>query len=581
MELSTTTTTTTTTIDGDRIQEYAKKLSQSNFLETLALNVAMGIHAEITKRDETLEGFSPKCVNELEKFLKEQIVDDAFYLTKAEEILNHLTIWLQAGRTEENLWKNVALDSALIFLEPLDLSNRTLDELTAMLGLASKTVPATEPQLFISTTITQILTSAPPRTACKSLLRIWDWQEDTHKNVFFRDNYSTGFVKLALKDKDPVTKEYFYFTGKAAWGIIEEFGNLGKDTAKLHCLLSAYVFQQVVPWRTEIKLAGTGKNGGTNLIDLMGWGERKDMTTSQKLLRIEQCLKLLRRLDATIKWNIGKLGCDMNSLIWDVAVERYGQRNIFTDEIDEPTEIVAFIRAGRWAEFFFNKPGKNARPPVALYEFGWISEATLKMNPYHDELAFLIAINITTESALHTNGKYTVKTVLEMVMPKNEIEVARKDHRYAGKLKQRWDKALMQLAELDWQIIYDSETYPEWLRPGSTTGKPKDCKKRIIDLLLEAGVTIKPPGKIPALIAAKKSASLPRKRKSASAAPLEWEPIQKACEAKGWTKQTVIAEKLGISQQLVSQLQRGKSISPKTAAHLKKILPKVLPELSI
>jgi hypothetical protein len=346
-------------------------------------------------------------------------------------------------------------------------------------------------------------------------------------------------------------------------------------------LLSAYVFQQAVPWRTEIKLAGTGKNGGTNLIDLMGWGERKDMTTSQKLLRIEQCLKLLRRLDATIKWNIGKLGCDMNSLIWDVAVERYGQRNIFTDEIDEPTEIVAFIRAGRWAEFFFNKPGKNARPPVALYEFGWISKSTLKMNPYHDELAFLIAINITTESAIHTNGKYTVKTVLEMAMPKNEIELTRSVKYKAQDLKQRWDKALMQLAELDWQIIYDSETYPEWLRPGSTTGKPKDCRKRIIDLLLEAGVTIKPPGKIPALIAAKKSASLPRKRKSASAAPLEWEPIQKACEAKGWTKQTAIAEKLGISQQLVSQLQRGKPISPKTAAHLRKILPQVLPELSI
>ncbi|HEY9295900.1 MAG TPA: hypothetical protein VIQ31_05920, partial [Phormidium sp.] len=99
MELS---TTTTTTIDGDRIQEYAQKLRQGNFLETLALNVAMGIHAEITKRDETLEGFSPKCVDELENFLKEQIVDDAFYLTKAEEILNHLTLWLQAGRTEEN-----------------------------------------------------------------------------------------------------------------------------------------------------------------------------------------------------------------------------------------------------------------------------------------------------------------------------------------------------------------------------------------------------------------------------------------------------------------------------------------------
>jgi hypothetical protein len=46
------------------------------------------------------------------------------------------------------------------------------------------------------------------------------------------------------------------------------------------------------------------------------------------------------------------------------------------------------------------------------------------MNPYHDELAFLIAINITTESAIHTNGKYTVKTVLEMVMPKNEIELS-------------------------------------------------------------------------------------------------------------------------------------------------------------
>ncbi|MDZ4879165.1 MAG: hypothetical protein CLLPBCKN_008603 [Chroococcidiopsis cubana SAG 39.79] len=45
------------------------------------------------------------------------------------------------------------------------------------------------------------------------------------------------------------------------------------------------------------------------------------------------------------------------------------------------------------------------------------------------------------------------------------------------------------LLKLGWQIAFDSETYPEELRPESKDKKPKGY----LDNLLDARLTIKPP----------------------------------------------------------------------------------------
>ena len=600
----------TAMIDHHRIQEYAKQLCSEREMEYILLSYVSSkfysyfqelISQSKSKAPHSYPEFfaTPELIATFKSYFSEKL-NQQFWLNLAEFILTTIESHKQSDSIidvqpdilpqmpsalvkAEQVAEEMAKHSCALYIveewiEQLNVQNLSIDELAAILGFTSKSAPVTELPLFINKSTVPIPLCSPPTSASRSMLKSWEWQEDDNNNVFFRDNYDTGVVEMFLKELDAETTKYLRLTGEAAWELVKQFGELGKDAVKLHWIISAYIFKQAEPWNTEIKLAGTGKKGGSHLIDLMGWGERKDMTIAQKLIRIERCLFLLRRLDATIKWNEGELGYDFNSLIWHIDTLRYGKRNSLTGEVDRPKELVAFIRAGRWAEFFLKKQGNNTNSRTALSALGRIAESTLKLNPYHEELEFLLALNLATDNAIHESGKYPVIRLLEKVMPKSKIEAARDIKYKAQDLKSRWDKALLRLTELGWQIEYDSKTYPAWLRPGSQAKKPKTCKHRIIEMLLSAKLTIFSPQKIPTLKAATAEPSAKPKRGSQST--LKWEPIQKACERRGWVKQTVIAQKLKISQQLVSKLKRGHPISSQTAAKLKKVLPVVLPELS-
>jgi len=64
-----------------------------------------------------------------------------------------------------------------------------------------------------------------------------------------------------------------------------------------------------------------------------------------------------------------------------------------------------------------------------------------------------------------------------------------------------WNRSLEVLLKLKrgFQIEFDQETYPEWLRPGSKSRK----KPGYFDTLLSAKITIHPPAPIPELLASK------------------------------------------------------------------------------
>ena len=134
----------------------------------------------------------------------------------------------------------------------------------------------------------------------------------------------------------------------------------------------------------------------------------------------------------------------------------------------------------------------------------------------------------------------------------------RSDKRKGYDLKQRWDNALRLLLKLKWQIQFD-ESYPEWLQPGSKATKPSDWRKmKILDWLLQAKLTIKPPDPIPELLAAKvEPKPKAQKRMPAIATGLTSDQIRKAREAKGWS-QRKLAGWLGVSNALVGYWEKGK-----------------------
>ncbi|MBD2100968.1 hypothetical protein [Leptolyngbya sp. FACHB-261] len=619
-------------VDPMRVRKYAETLRRTGtFIELVLNNIMIGIFQQGTRK---LSGKS-KTINMLQFYQEAEKLgalskmpsakltdlflnffdEEEFWLQKAEWILTRLDEW-DAGNEvpadcvlpgilsiqpdsndlregEEITWREADVTSACAFytaselLQKSNLLNCKLEEdfeefLEEFLRPRKNEKLRASPQpLFLSKSEAQVITAAPSRTAGRSLIQCHNWieqypgQEDSA--VYFPDKYSVGSIDLSIKDLNPEKQEYMLFAGKAAWGIIKQFEQFGKDAVKLHWILSAYAFQQCSnPWEISFKLYAV--HGDESLIKLMGWSNRTDLSTASKLNRIDHCLRLLRKLDATIKWDLGKVSCDMNSMIWHIDIKRYGQRNFVTGNVDNPSELEVNVQVGKWAEFFFNKHGQKAK--TALYEFGWLAKSTLKIDPYHQELAFLIAVNLTADSAIRLNGEYEVRTLLAMCLAPTEIESACRDHRLAHKLKQRWDRALGQLKNLEWTVEYNIETYPEWLRPNSESVKPKDCEHKTINLLLGAKVTIKPPGRIPALIAAKTETKTKTKTWKRKEAPpnLEWENVLKACKAMNWDKQSLIATKLGVSQPLVSQLQGGKRISPQTATKLKKVLPQVLTE---
>ncbi|MGL4884443.1 MAG: helix-turn-helix domain-containing protein, partial [Waterburya sp.] len=233
---------------------------------------------------------------------------------------------------------------------------------------------------------------------------------------------------------------------------------------------------------------------------------------------------------------------------------------------------------GLWTDSFLNKAGCEAKK--ALYQFGYLAQDILKIDPYQDDLALRLGLHLTVESRFHISGTYKVQTLLEALLPKTTINEALDDRDKARKLTNRWNYALKVLSELTraFQIEFDAATYPEELRPSSKIRKPRGY----FEQLLAAKITIHPPAPIPELLAAKtqrkqvkpKIGSSPKnvKEPTRQTITLTGTQIKNARQAKGWS-QGQLAGFLGVSQNLVSLIERDKrSINKKLRTKVGKLL---------
>ncbi|MDZ7963302.1 MAG: helix-turn-helix domain-containing protein [Aulosira sp. DedQUE10] len=262
------------------------------------------------------------------------------------------------------------------------------------------------------------------------------------------------------------------------------------------------------------------------------------------------------------------------SPLWNFDVKLKGTRNILTGNIDEPTEVYIDVSPGPWVKKCLNKEGMQEGN--AVHQFGWIVTEILKIDSYRDGLALKVATEILIMSRIklgHTNQYVRiVGHFLETVENKEKINKAREDFRKAYMLKKRWDKALSLLMEMDWDIDFDSTTYPEWLRPNSKVKKPAGRKiGKIIDLLCKAKITIKPPDSILSLLAVRAEPKRIKVKKSKER-HLTGVQIREARQAKGWN-QRYLAAKMKISQSMLAQIELDqRSLKPRIETKLRRFL---------
>ncbi len=459
------------------------------------------------------------------------------------------------------------VDSNLI--KELDLINLILTDLDKIKEIkqdnTKESIPVTDPRLTDDTLA--VPTFAAFASGITAQIRKDLWHKDASGLACFQHQAKgnpNNYIEHYITNPGDIS----VLPWNQAEQIIDKFGF---NTVKLHLIFAAHTMNQPVPWEGKFSLKAS------DVIKYLGWDKRTDLPVYDKLNEIAKAAFVLDCLLVKSVWVEGrnkKGGINASTptgRMWSVVVDPRGQLNL-EGKVEKPEEVYITVQPGLIFQSFLNKAGSRLKE--ALYQFGYLAQDILRIDPYHDELALRLAIHLTMDSRIHATGKYRVATLLEAMLPHTVIDAARSDKRKAYDLKQRWDNALKLLLQLGWQIQFD-ESYPEWLQPGNNAPKPEDWRKiKIIERLLQAKLTINPPEPIPKLLAAKvEPKPKAQKLQPATATRLTGDQIRKARVAKGWS-QRKLAGWMGVSDVLVGYWEKGKRTpSPDMEAQLRELLP--------
>lgn len=437
----------------------------------------------------------------------------------------------------------------------LGLPDLTPSELDLILGtgenIQDKLLPVTESRL--TNTALPVPSFAAFKSAITAQIRKDLWNQDSNGFAYFKHqskSNSKNYIEHYISSPGDIE----ILPLEQAEQIIDKFGF---NTVKLHLIFAAHTMNQERPWDSKFSLRAS------DVIEYLGWDKRTDLPVHQKLNEIAKTAFILDCLLVKSVWIEGrnkKGGIDASTptgRMWNVTVDPRGEQNL-EGKIEKPKEVYITVQPGLIFYNFLNKAGSQLKQ--ALYQFGYLAQDILRIDPYHDELALRLAIHLAMDSRVHVSGKYRVETLLKHFLPHTKIDAARSDTRRGYDLKQRWDNALKLLKKLSWQIQFD-ESYPSWLQPGSKFKKPNDARKmKIIEWLLQAKITIYPPQPIPELLAAKvqpKLSSPKQKKIITTVTGITSDQIRKGRNAIGWS-QRKLAGWLGVSQSLVKMWEKGK-----------------------
>jgi hypothetical protein len=457
-------------------------------------------------------------------------------------------------------------------VESFGLPSCTLSDLEKLLGLRRRLSRRATSRLDFPA-VTTLPTSIPIASSIRAQLRPDLWAQDANRAAVFQyrsksnpqnyiEHYITNPGDIAL------------LPWEAAEQIINKFGF---DTVKLQLIFAARAMEEEEPWKTTFTLRAT------DIIKLLGWDRNHSTSLPDKRNAIASTAYALSCLLVKSVWieGYGRRTVDASTPIgrmWDVLIEPHGQFDWVTGKIEKPDEVYITVSPGLWTKNFLNRAGSKAK--AALHQFGYLAKDILRIDPYHNELALRLAIQLTLDARIRVRNRnpydYQVKTLLDEVLVKSQIDPALQDKHRARDLKNRWNSALNLLVSLGWQIEYDPETYPDWLRPGSQAPKPPNWRrKKMIEWLLQAKLTIKPPHPIPELLGRVKE---PRPKPKptpdlpAAIAELTGEQIRQGRERQGWSRKE-LGGFLNLSADYIGKLERGdRFITPELEKKLRKLL---------
>lgn len=455
-------------------------------------------------------------------------------------------------------------------IQSFNLPACSLQDMDNLLGLRQK------PSVYLDTAlkldpITVLPTSIPIASSIRAQLRPDLWQKNADELAVFQyrsKSNPTNYIEHYITNPGDID----LLPWEAAEQIINKFGF---DTVKLQLIFAARAMDEDEPWNSAFTMRAT------DMVQLLGWDRNHSTSLPQKRNAVATTAYALSCLLVKSVWIEGRGNRKVDAStptgrMWDVLIDSHGQIDWVTGKIEKPDEIYITVSPGLWTKHFLNRAGNKAKQ--ALHQFGYLAKDILKIDPYHNELALRLAIQLTLDARIRAKNEnpydYRVVSLLEDVLPRTEIERALQDKHRARDLKNRWNNALHLLISLGWQIEFDPETYPAWLQPDSDAPKPDDWRKvKIIERLLQAKLTIKPPHPIPDLLNRLREPKKPKQVEAPTPAEeLTGHQVQQGRENRGWSRKE-LGGFLDLSADYIGKLERGdRVITPELETKLRRLL---------
>ncbi len=609
----------------EQVREYAEKLRRGKaFLNLVLVHVATGINQHrlrqirsqmkgnsdvinLYNETEKIGALQKQAISRLEKLFKSILKQESFWDHTARWIMTRFDQWELDDRmppdcsipgmlsveidntlSEEEAWRESIVLSACAFytasewLQHLDLSAFSIEDIEKLLGIRSLDLSITDPALFQEREIERVATGYPILTGAQALINN-QWEDGEYP--YWKKLVGEGFIQHNIVRQSPSNQQIELVPGKAAWEIIQQFG---PEAAYVLLIFSSYATDSEQPWEQQIRLKGT------DLIRLFGWDKRTDITLGQKLKKIGNLVELACSLSVLINnINIGANRYNVaRGAMWLLEELEYsGQLALTVDskqprtisyEAGDPDQLYIKVRPGSWTEKFLN--GRDASGKAALCQYGYLAKSTLQINPYRQRLASKLAIFLTIMSRIRRDGRYEIGTLLERLEPKELMAVVEKNKQRRNALITQWDSALLTLHELGWKIEFDEATYPECIRPEwNLVNEPEQVRTRPrnwLALWLKAIIIIKPTDLIQEKLEsvrgtdAKRSSDLLATATDSLERPkdLTGMDLASALDAKGWSK-AKLAKDLGVDRSLITRWIKGERvIQPKHQVQIQILL---------
>lgn len=435
--------------------------------------------------------------------------------------------------------------------------------------------PKTSPNLFADNPATRMASALPIWEASNILTqrKHLPWDNDSNGKLYYARDIGDGqgaihfWVTENLEDERPAT-----LAGAAALAVIDTFDI---RAACMHLIYAAHAAQMERPWEQELII------DDRQIEAYLGLKKRTDKNRQEKLALIEELARQPCKITTFISWATqGKVkGFTVEEgRLWHLLGTRYHyQEDLFGNK--ELTNITFIFKAGLWAKYFLNEDGRRDR--TAFYQQGNLPQAVLEnvMSLWqHREGAARLMVWLLFKTQFNRHEPLHVQTLMEVAYGTEKIEQAKSNSEYRKKLANTWDEDLLALHDRGWSVQFDSDNYPDTIRPPGFGRDDMQRPRGFFDKLLAAHLWITPSEDwiTPQPDAPSTPEIVQTSPLSENDDLLTGTQLKELRQTKGWS-QRKLAKLSGLSQGLISLIENGeRSISPENEQILNRVFEQTL-----